>query len=131
MTLTELFGPPISTYTRAQAIEDGELIDASAIARQTGFRFPVALTRAVWASYVAVPAGVQCQDEPGRLWDILWMLLCAIRRSNDGSLINFELYVRNSNRERLDRRDIVRLKATCGPGDDAEPVITIMLPDED
>jgi len=25
----------------------------------------------------------------------------------------------------------VRLKAVCGPGDEGEPVITVMLPDED
>ncbi len=25
----------------------------------------------------------------------------------------------------------VQLKAVCGPGDDGEPVITVMLPDED
>jgi len=25
----------------------------------------------------------------------------------------------------------IRLKCVCGPGDDAQPVLTIMLPDED
>jgi len=130
-TTLELFGPPISVYTRAQAIEDGELVDVSETAREAGFRFPVALTRAVWGAYVAVPAGVRCQDEAGRLWDVLWMLRRAIRLSSDGGRIDFALYVRNSNRDRIDRRDLVRLKAICGPGDDAEPVITIMLPEED
>jgi hypothetical protein len=43
----------------------------------------------------------------------------------------FKLYVRNHNRERLTSRDLVTLKAVCGPGDTPEPVITIMLPDED
>ena len=47
-----------------------------------------------------------------------------------GDTLFFKLYVRNRNRE-LDRRDLVTLKAICGPGDDAEPVITIMLPGED
>jgi hypothetical protein len=131
MSTADLFGPPISVYTRAQALEDGALIDARATAREAGIRYPVALTRAVWAQCVAVPAGVACQDEPGRLWDVLWMLRVAIRRSNDGSEIRYSLYVRNTNRERLDRRDLVMLKALCGPGDDAEPVITIMLPAED
>jgi hypothetical protein len=27
-------------------------------------------------------------------------------------------------------RPLVRLKALCGPGDDGEPVITVMFPDE-
>jgi len=120
----------ISTYTRAQAVEDGVLVDVSEVAAETGIKFPVALTRAVWASHVEVPEGVVAQDESGRLWDILWMLGCQIRRSQ-GETLHFQLYVRNHNRERLTRRDLVTLKAVCGPGDDAEPVITVMLPDED
>ncbi len=119
----------IYAYTRAQAIEDGELVDASETAREAGIRFPVAMTRTVWGKYVEVPEGVTCQDERGRLWDILWMLRCNARRGGD--TLFFKLYVRNHNRERLDRRDLVTLKAVCGPGDDAQPVITIMLPDED
>ena len=132
MDLSEIFGPPISVYTRAQGIEDGELVDVSETAREAGFVYPVALTRAVWNNYVAVPEGVTCQDESGRLWDILTMLHFAIRRSNDPTTIRYQLYVRNQNRRaRLDRRDLVTLKAICSPGDAAEPVITIMLPGED
>lgn len=121
----------ISTYTRAQAIEDGVLVDVSETAREAGITFPVAVTRAVWCQCVEVPPGVVCQDERGRLWDVVWLLRVAIRASAPGSLIRFGVIVRNSNRERLDRRDMVRLKAVCGPGDDEEPVITIMQPDED
>ena len=120
----------ISSYTRAQALEDGVLVDVSEMAKEAGIKFPVALTRAVWVNYVEVPEGVVAQDESGRLWDILWMLRCQIRRSQ-GDTLYFQLYVRNHNRERLTRRDLVTLKAICGPGDDAEPVVTIMLPDED
>ncbi len=120
----------ISTYTRAQAIEDGVLVDVSEVAKEAGIKFPVAMTSTVWGEYVEVPGGVKCQDERGRLWDILWMFRCGAARFN-GDTLRFKLYVRNHNRERLDKRDLVTLKAICGPGDDAEPVITIMLPDED
>jgi hypothetical protein len=120
----------ICAYTRAQAIEDGVLVDVSETAREAGIKFPVALTRAVWANYVEVPEGVVAQDENGRLWDILWMLRCQIRRSQ-GDTLHFQLYVRNHNRERLPLQDLVTLKAVCGPGDSGEPVVTIMLPDED
>jgi len=120
----------ISIYTRGQALEDGVLVDVSEVAREAGIKFPVAVTRAVWSNYVEVPEDVVAQDEIGRLWDILWMLRCQIRRSQ-GETLHFQLYVRNHNRERLTRQDLVTLKAICGPGDDAEPVVTIMLPDED
>ena len=119
----------IYAYTRAQALEDGVLIDVSSVAKEAGIKFPVAMTSTVWGEYVEVPEGVNCQDERGRLWDILWMLRCNARRGGD--TLFFKLYVRNHNRERLDSRDLVTLKAVCGPGDTPEPVITIMLPDED
>ena len=126
----ELFGEVISSYSRAQAIGDGVLVDVSATAKEAGIKFPVALTSTVWGQYVEVPEGVSCQDETGRLWDILWMFRCAAAKF-DGSTLLFKLYVRNHNRERLDSRDLVTLKAVCGPGDQREPVVTIMLPDED
>jgi hypothetical protein len=118
----------IHTYTRAQAIEDGFLVDVSTTAQEAGLRFPVALTRTVWGQYVEFPDGVEGQDEAGRLWDILWMLAAAIRGSKDqGDTLNFQLYVRNDNR----RPKLVTLKAVCGPNDDASPCITVMLPEED
>jgi hypothetical protein len=107
------------------------LIDVSETSREAGIKFPCAVTCSVWARYVAMPAGLTGQNESGRLWDVVSMLLHAIRGSADSDCIRYQLYVRNSNRDRADSRDLVTLKAMCGPGDDAEPVITIMLPDED
>jgi hypothetical protein len=126
--LSDLFGPSISSYSRAQAIDDGTLIDVSESdeAKQAGFVYPVAMTRTVWDRYVEVPEGVACQDLHGRLWDILWLLRCAIKRSH-GDRIGFIVYVRNDNR----RPKPVDLYAVVGPGDDAEPVITIMEKGED
>lgn len=117
----------IHRYTRQEAIADGFLIDVTNTAKEAGFSYPVALTTAVWADYVAVPDGVEGQDEVGRLWDILWMLRAEIRRRPSGSVIRFVVLVRNDERE----PQTVTLKSVCGPGDNAEPVITVMLPDED
>jgi hypothetical protein len=87
-----------------------------------------ALTCAAWERCVSVPPGVACQDEAGRLWDVLWMLRCAAARS-DGQLVPFALHARNDNSEGTP--PLVRLKAVCGPGDGGEPVITVMMPEED
>ena len=82
----DFFGPPISIYTRAQAIEDGVLVDVTETAREAGFRCPVALTSEVWADCVEwteadkTSATRACQDEAGRLWDVLWMGMIAGRR---------------------------------------------------
>jgi hypothetical protein len=43
--------------------------------------------------------------------------------------VSFALHVRNDNRDGIP--PLVRLKAECGPGDGGEPVVTVMLPDED
>lgn len=117
----------VFAYTRAQALEDGVLIDVTTVAREAGFRFPVAVTAAVWGAYIAVPANVPGQDEAGRLWDILWMLKYSIRNSAGGSEIQFIVLVRNDERE----PQPVTLKSVCGAGDNGEPVITVMLTDED
>ena len=119
----------IHSYTRQQAIEDGVLVDVTETAREAGFRYQVALTSTVFGTYVEVPPGISGQDPAGRLWDILWMLRHAIRGDSDGgSVILFQLLVRNSDTA---TPRLVTLKSVCGPGKDAEPVITIMLPEED
>ena len=119
----------IHVYTREQAIDDGMLVDVSYLARQVGVHFPTTVTQTVWASYVAVPEGVVGQDEQGRLWDILWMFRMAVGKDGNGDTdqFRFSLLVRNDNLEATE----VSLKAICGPGDKGEPVVTIMLPEED
>ena len=125
----EPFGPVIYSYTRAQALADGFQVEVSKTAREAGITFPVFITRTVFDSFVAVPPGVTGQDEAGRLWDIVWMLRFAIRRARPGvQRIPVALYVRNDNRAAR----LVKLVATCGPLDidDAQPAITVMMPDE-
>ena len=127
-----IFGEVIYSYTRTQAISDGVLVDVSRTreAIESGFKYPVALTRAVWNKCVEVPEGVAGQDIPGRLWDVLYLLRFAIQRMPGGhDTVYFEVHVRNDNREGIP--PLVALKAVCGPGDDGEPVITVMFPEED
>ena len=87
-----IFGKPISIYTRRQAIEDGVLVDlmqpeTMGLVREAGFRFPVAMTIGAFSVTVSepdkpLPAG---QDLKGRLWDVLWMLKLAIKSSKTGN----------------------------------------------
>lgn len=131
-TVTEIFGEPIHTYTRKQAIADGFLVDVSETAREAGFRFPVAMTSAAWADCVewtdADTKRQTYQDEAGRLWDVVWMASRAARRGGSETL--FQLY-RFPRGGRGQRARITTLKMLCGPGDHGEPVITITLPNED
>jgi len=130
-TQEEFFGPAIYTYTRKQALADGVQVDVSTLAKEAGFGIPVFLTATVHKEYVQVPEGVTCQDETGRLWDILWMLRCAIgKKRSDAQRIIFELYVRNSEAEGA---KLITLRAEIEALDFDEPAaaITISLPDED
>jgi hypothetical protein len=119
----------VHSYSRADALRDGVLIDVSAVAAEAGIRWPVALTRGVWERCVRVQQGVACQDEAGRLWDVLFLLRWAIGRQGGGRVVPFAVHVRNDNR--AGTPPLVRLKALSGPGDHGEPVLTVLLPHED
>ncbi len=134
-TDTDLFGDVIYAYTRAQAIADGVLIDVSQPAREAGFRWPVALTRAAWEECVEWSESDSrrqvCQDVSGRLWDVLWMASNALRRTSHNSTAQrFELYRVPRDGKSLKAR-LTRLKIVAGPSDQGEPVLTIMQPNED
>lgn len=130
----ELFGDVISSYTRAQAIADGVLIDVTEQAAKAGFNFPVAVTVTLWDKYIEWTdeddAKQTLQDTNGRLWDVLCMLHFAIKRSKSTDHLFYQLSViPRDGRSR--KAKLIKLKSTVGPGDNFEPVITIMLPDED
>ena len=73
---------------------------------------------------------MRCQDDAGRLWDVLTMLRVAVRGQGGGAPeVRFGVHVRNDNRERTP--PLVRLKALCGPADDGAPCVTVLLPEED
>lgn len=132
--LDGVFGEPVHVYTRAQAIEDGVLIDVSQTAHEAGFRLPVALTTAVWADCVAWDdtdsQRQTAQDEAGRLWDVIWMASLAARRAGESQRLAFQVYrvLRGGHGIRLLP---TTLHMCIGPGDDAAPVITILMPNED
>jgi hypothetical protein len=126
----------ISSYSREQALADGALVDPGPAAREAGFKLPVALTAAVWEDCVAWSDKDNrrkgtVQDMRGRLWDVLWMTKVAIQRAGRGTdRVRVEL-LRVPREGRGHRPRKVVLEAVCGPGDQAEPVITIQQPGED
>lgn len=119
----------VYSYTRAQALADGVLVDVTETAKELGVKIPVALTHAVWHRYVELTPAAEraCNDERGRLWDVLWMFRWAATSSPDASEVVFSLLVVTDSVA----PSLVQLKAICGPGDEGEPVITIMLLEED
>ena len=104
----------ISAYTRAQAIEDGFLVDISANGNGL-FKVPVAMTRTVYEKLTNNGK----EDVTTTLFLLLLTLKKLIRAGEgDGEQLDFIF-----NR--------ISLKALSHGGDNGEHVITIMFPHED
>ena len=118
----------IYQYTRAQALEDGVLIDVSEIAAESGFKYPTAVTAAVWNDYISWDDNERAyQDEAGRLWDVVYMASIQLYRyKGSEAYYNFYSIPRGKMKAKL-----AKLKMVISAGDTPEPVITIMLPTED
>jgi hypothetical protein len=148
-TMEETFGPVISSYSRAQAIADGVLVDVSNVLTPCPFKYPVAMTIAAYSATICaggkwvndtsndndktvcgsatlvLPGG---QDVKGRMHDVFWMLQCAIKSSGMRESVNFSVMVDTHGNGHHNRVD---LYSVCGPGDTVAPVLTIMLQGED
>ena len=128
----------IHVYTRAEAIADGVLVDVTATAREAGFKVPTAVTAAVfdqcieWTESDAEQSSAY-QDQEGRLWDVVYLAAFKARtlakRGVRQNHVIFELNVVPRPGHTHPRHRT--LKLVIGPGDNPEPVATIMLPNED
>lgn len=120
----------IFTYPRAQALDDGMLVEVTTWAKEAGFTIPVAVTAAVWAILTPSPELVRLgQSVSGRAWDLFMMLRGAIRSAPDTDRVHFApLFVLDPCHP---TPQPVHLWARCGPGDDGEPVLTVMREGED
>lgn len=133
----EFFGDPIDNYSRAQALEDEVLCDISSAAREVGFKYPVAITSAAYEAFIEWTEDDDArfpssgQSVSGRAHDVVWMLLMKIRSGGATSAVaNFSV-ARVVHDGSTPEPMVGALKSVCGPGDDPEPVLTIMLPHED
>ena len=132
LALTEsedpLFGPMIYAYTRAQAIQDGVLVDVTETSKEVGFKLPVAITEALHNRLTPTKADASLgQDYDGRLWNVLWLAAFTIKLADPGTdTVTFtvtqqEVEPKSGQPHGVD----IRLRAVCGPGDEGEPVVTI------
>lgn len=118
-------------YTRAQAIDDGVLVDITNYSKDMGFKYPVAVTEAVHDILnPSCDLKADGQDIIGRTWDMLIILKLYIHKLADDKTDRLDfspLFVM----EKGKKAEPVDLWAQIGPGDNFEPVITIMMQGED
>lgn len=122
----------IYSYSRAQALEDGELVDATEWASSAG-----RLNRWIHCAGSSYKSTFQyprtCSKKGpeylrGRAHDVLFMVSLAARaaRQTDESLKAFSVLVTN----RQGQKNKLDLFIDIGPGDEGEPVITIGFPED-
>lgn len=127
--LKELFGDVVHAYTRAQAIEDGALIDLTdppfdTFLRMKGLRLHTAITDRCFAACIGQPEQFGDDESLKRYLHLLTALLAAIRAAgSDEDRVWFKVLGADGKP--------VDCWSLCGPGDRGEPVCTIMLTDED
>lgn len=117
-TSDSIFGDVIYAYTRAQAVQDGVLVDLtqhSSIRRM--WKYHVACTSTVWAII----------ENCGHVNDVACLLMSsaaqeAARKTNSQDMMTFRVNL---------GAKFYTLKLHFGPGDRGEPVLTFMLPEED
>ena len=126
----------IFVYTRAQAIADGVLHDVTNTAKDCGFRIPVAVTDTIWRRWVEVDSKPELlevgQTTEARLRDLLMVLWFRIRKlpkdAKTDRLVFKVRFLVDAEKETVEE---AVLTADCGPGDEGEPVITVLLPEFD
>lgn len=120
----------IHSYTRAQAIEDGFLADLMQnemldVCRQH-YKHPIACTLPVFEIMrKAVENKKYCNDYAGILHDMLHMSRVHYQFHGHTARL-FKVIIQGAGRQ-----SVFTFKLVCHPGDSGEPVMTIMLPDED
>jgi hypothetical protein len=113
----------ISTYSRAQAIQDGVLVNITTNYPKEAklFRYPVAFTRAVFALIEGSAKDI-FEHQSTVVWDILYMSIHLKVEILSEAEHLFSVLIGSKTHI---------LKAVCSGGDQGEPVITILLPEED
>jgi hypothetical protein len=116
----------IHSYSRAEAIEDGVLIDVSKQAAEVGITLHTAVTPAVWAELIGNPKWEAWGTEDQRLKRLLSDACSELeKRASDIAFFCIRM------------ADLgvmvgeIHIRAQRGPGDNLEPVLTVMLGHED
>lgn len=130
----DYFCPAVYTYSRQQAIDDGYLIDVTDSFKGLGFKVPIAITLAVWKDsvvwdYAEDSERQTLQTIDYRMNQLAWAARqCATHHYRDEmALFPLDRVPRDGVSTKPER---VMLKIQIGPGDQGEPVVTIMLANE-
>jgi len=119
--VTEIFGEVIHSYTRAEALADGSVIDATYDKGAAVYNCAVFVTAPAWA-VITKGAGKEAEVASARLWDVCSMLAKFGRKASESARVA---------KVKVGARSPI-FRAECGPVDidDPRPAITIGFPED-
>lgn len=114
----------ISSYTRADAIADGQLIEVdNAVLQEAGICLPATISVALFAALEPTSKEEKIgQSFQGRLWDVL-MVFRAFAKDVEDNYMKFSIQMQVE--DGMMEQEVV---ARCGPDDDGNPCLTFMTP---
>ncbi len=119
-----LADPEQRRKSRQDAIDDGDLIEITRMGRDIGIIYPLAVSAQAAQSMVPFP-NIPQETVTENLWDTLHAFRDkALTTTAEEFEFQASIYLNGL-------VPTLTFKAAVSPGDDGEPVITIMLPDED
>lgn len=123
-SLREVFGEPISVYTRANALSDGVLADVTSHASDL-FKIPVAFTSALWEILRDLPPGESGEEAlANRIREVLRAAIAVAQYNpKPTSQFTFPILIGTPKGPKT-----LELLVHCGPGDRGEAVLTIGFP---
>ncbi len=116
----------IHAYSRAEAIEDGVLIDVSKQASEVGITLHTAVTPGVWAELIGNPRWEGWGTEDERLKRLL-SDACSELEKRERDIVSFSIRMTDMGAILKE----IEIRAQRGPGDNLEPALTVMLGHED
>jgi hypothetical protein len=119
-------GSSASWFSRAELLDAGDLRDVSSIAREAGFRVPVAVSCGVWSECVELGSTQRsAPEETERLWSVLWGARSQTGVAPGQPRSYFELEIASDGRHGTSCRSI-QLELLVSRGDDGRQAVTIM-----
>lgn len=123
---------PVYTGLRADALADGQIIDIGTVAQEAGFLWPLAVTKAVWeqcVQWTEADSKKQIrQSQRERLLMLATECAYSVRtRAPSGDRLRFTLERVPRDGKSTIKRPLV-LQVVAHPGDDDQPVLTVMVP---
>lgn len=111
----------IFAYTRAQAIEDGVLNDVTELTKAVGILIPTAIACNCWAEAVGSDDPEEFQQ---RIYELISAVHIEIEKQKDirSDTLQFAYLIEREGEEPTELDVFVNI----GPGDNMEPVLTVM-----